>query len=132
MRISEVASESGLPAKTIRYYEDTGLIPRARRGRNGYRRYRDSDVHTLRFISRARSLGFSVKDVAALLALWRNKKRASADVRTIALAHIDTIDEKIRSLQAMRSSLRDLVERCHGDERPDCPILDELAEREVT
>jgi Cu(I)-responsive transcriptional regulator len=127
MNIGEAAAATGLPAKTIRYYESVGLIEPERSGGN-YRRYGERDVQTLRFIHQARALGFSVKEVAALVALWRDKRRASADVRRLAKAHLRAIDERIADLQRVRRTLEGLIERCHGDHRPDCPILDELAE----
>jgi MerR family transcriptional regulator, copper efflux regulator len=127
MNIGEVATKSGVPAKTIRYYEDVGLIPRARRTGSGYRDYGDRDLATLRFVQRARSLGFSVKDVGALLALWNDSARASAEVKALAGDHVKEIDRKLAELRSMRRTLVDLMERCHGDERPDCPILDDLA-----
>jgi Cu(I)-responsive transcriptional regulator len=127
MNIGEVAARSGVPAKTIRYYEDVGLIPPARRSESGYRAYDDRDLATLRFVQRARSLGFSMRDVGALLALWRDSHRASAEVKEVAARHVADIDRKIAELQSMRRTIVDLMERCHGDARPDCPILDELA-----
>ena len=131
MNIGEVAERSGLPAKTIRYYEDVGLIPRPGRSDAGYRQYTERDLATLRFVQRARSLGFSVKEVSALLTLWFDPSRASAEVKAVASTHLGDIDRKIAELQAMRRTLVDLVERCHGDDRPDCPILDDLAGLEV-
>jgi len=127
MNIGEVAGKSGVPAKTIRYYEDVGLIPPARRTESGYRDYDDRDLATLRFVQRARSLGFSVKDVGALLALWHDNARASAEVKALAADHVSEIDRKLTELKSMRRTLIDLMERCHGDDRPDCPILDDLA-----
>ena len=127
MNIGEVAEKSGVPAKTIRYYEDVGLIPPARRTESGYRDYDDRDLATLRFVQRARSLGFSVKDVGALLALWHDNARASAEVKSLAANHVAEIDHKLSELRSMRRTLVDLMERCHGDDRPDCPILDDLA-----
>jgi Cu(I)-responsive transcriptional regulator len=127
MNIGDVAKGSGVPAKTIRYYEDIGLIPPAVRGDNGYRQYRQDDVELLRFIQRARKLGFAVKDVANLLALWRDKGRASKDVKAVALRHIEEVETRIRELESIRETLLDLTERCHGDDRPDCPILNGLA-----
>jgi MerR family copper efflux transcriptional regulator len=128
MNIGEVATATGLPAKTIRYYESEGLIDRPARSAGNYRRYDDAHVQTLRFIQHARQLGFSLKEVGALVALWRDKHRASADVRRLAAAHLKEIDARIAELKRMRHTLEGLVERCHGDHRPDCPILDELAE----
>jgi len=127
MNIGEVAEKSGVSAKTIRYYEDVGLIPPARRTASGYRDYEDRDLATLRFVQRARSLGFSVKDVGALLALWHDSARASAEVKALAADHVSEIDRKLAELKSMRRTLVDLMERCHGDDRPDCPILDDLA-----
>ncbi|HUT51153.1 MAG TPA: Cu(I)-responsive transcriptional regulator [Alphaproteobacteria bacterium] len=127
MNIGEVAGKSGVRAKTIRYYEDIGLIPQARRSESGYRDYNDRDLATLRFVQRARSLGFSVKDVGALLALWHDNARASGEVKRLATDHVGEIDRKVSELRSMRRTLVDLMERCHGDDRPDCPILDDLA-----
>jgi len=127
MNIGEVAGKSGVPAKTIRYYEDIGLIPQARRSESGYRAYDERDLATLRFVQRARSLGFPVKDVGALLALWHDSSRASAEVKRLAADHVGEIDRKLSELRSMRRTLIDLIERCHGDDRPDCPILDDLA-----
>ena len=127
MLIGTVARESGIPAKTIRYYEGIGLIDSAERASSGYRIYGEADVETLRFIHRARSLGFSVNDVASLIALWRDKQRASAQVRDLAREHVERIDQKVTELQTMRDTLVDLIDRCHGDSRPDCPILKDLA-----
>ena len=128
MNIGDVAAATGLPAKTIRYYESAGLIDPPARSEGNYRRYDHRHVATLRFIQHARQLGFSVKEVAALVALWRDKRRASADVRRLAEEHLRDIDARIAELHRMRASLQHLVERCHGDHRPDCPILDELAQ----
>jgi len=128
MNIGDVAAATGLPAKTIRYYESVGLIEPPTRSGGNYRLYDDRHLATLRFIQRARGLGFSVKEVAALVALWRDRRRASADVRRLASAHLRDIDKRIAELQQVRRTLLGLIERCHGDDRPDCPILDELAE----
>ncbi len=128
MNISEVAAQSGLPPKTIRYYEDIGLI-KPLRDTNGYRAFRTSDMHRLRFLGRARALGFTIEDCRALLALWGDRARASADVRAIAMDHLTQIEAKIADLQAMHDTLRHLVGACAGDARPDCPILHSL-ERE--
>lgn len=127
MNIGEAARRSGVPAKTIRYYEEVGLIPAAGRTAAGYRAYTASEVETLKFVQRARSLGFSVKDVGELVALWRDRDRASADVRRIAQEHVAEVERKIAELEAIRRTLQGLIHRCHGDDRPDCPILDELA-----
>ena len=126
MNIGEVSMRAGLPAKTIRYYEDIGLI-RPARDANGYRAFAESDVHKLEFLGRARALGFSIEECRALLALWEDRDRASADVRAIASDHLARIEEKISDLQAMRDTLSDLVRSCAGDDRPDCPILKTLA-----
>ncbi len=127
MNIGTVADRSGLPAKTIRYYEEIGLI-RPARDTNGYRAFCERDLHKLAFIGRARALGFSIEDCRGLLALYEDEGRASADVRRIAAQHLDRIDAKIAELRAMRATLATLVEACAGDERPDCPILSDLAE----
>lgn len=126
MNIGEVANHAGLPAKTIRYYEDIGLIQPAR-GANGYRSFSQSDLHKLRFLGQARSLGFSIEDCRDLLALYEDKGRASADVKHIAKGHLNKIDAKIAELQGMRETLAHLVKACAGDDRPDCPILADLA-----
>ena len=127
MNIGEAASESGVPANTIRYYESIGLIPPAVRAENGYRNYSPFDIETLKFIQHARRLGFSVKDVGGLLELWRDKSRTSADVKALALKHISDVEKRIAELQSIRNTLIDLTDRCHGDDRPDCPILEDLA-----
>jgi Cu(I)-responsive transcriptional regulator len=129
MNISEAAEQAGLPTKTIRYYEDIGLVAPARRRDNGYRDYADRDVHMLRFLSRARGLGFSVADCRALVALYADTGRKSADVKEIALTRVADIDAKITELRSMRATLLNLSENCHGDDRPDCPIIDDLADR---
>ena len=126
MSIGEAASRSGVPPKTIRYYEEIGLIAPAERLENHYRAYDENDVQTLRFIQRARSLGFSLKEVADLLALYRDRRRASRDVKRLALAHVAELDRKIAELKAIRNTIADLAARCHGDQRPECPILEEL------
>ncbi len=126
MNISQTATATGLPAKTIRYYEEIGLIAPAR-AQNGYRRFSPSDVHKLGFLARARELGFSIEECRALLALYEDQSRASADVKGIAEKHLQDIDAKMVKLAAMRATLADLVSRCSGDHRPDCPILADLA-----
>ena len=127
MIIGEASKLSGLPAKTIRFYEDEGLVRPARRADNGYRDYSEQDVHRLKFLARARSLGFSLQDCRGLLALYSDKDRASADVKRLAATRIEEIDAKIQALQNMRQTLATLVDACGGDNRPDCPILDDLA-----
>ncbi|MDZ7909505.1 MAG: Cu(I)-responsive transcriptional regulator [Gemmobacter sp.] len=126
MNIKEVAQRSGLPAKTIRYYEEIGLI-RPLRQANGYRAFRDSDLHKLAFLGRARSLGFSIEDCRVLLQLYEDKSRASADVKRIAEDHLTQIAVKLAELLAMQRTLSDLVASCAGDGRPDCPILQGIA-----
>ncbi|MEI5667081.1 Cu(I)-responsive transcriptional regulator [Bosea sp. CCNWLW174] len=126
MNIGQAAEASGVSAKMIRYYEQIGLIEPPARSQSGYRVYAEPNVHTLRFVRRARSLGFSVEETAALLALWRDRSRASADVKTLALKHVAELEEKAAALQAMAATLRHLASHCHGDKRPDCPILDTI------
>jgi MerR family copper efflux transcriptional regulator len=126
MNIGTVAEKSGVPPKTIRYYETIGLIETAERRPNGYRSYSARDMQTLNFIKRARLLGFSVDEVRGLLDLWRNKGRSNAEVKAFAARHLKALDRKIEELQAMRGVLTDLISRCRGDARPDCPILDRL------
>lgn len=125
--IGEAARASGVTAKMVRHYEAIGLLPPARRTEAGYRLYGREDVRMLQFIHRGRALGFSLDRIADLLALWRDKDRASADVRRLALAHIDELDRKIAELEAMKRTLATLASSCHGDARSDCPILDDLA-----
>lgn len=126
MQIRDVADSAGLPAKTIRYYEEIGLVRPERRD-NGYRDYSVEDIHRLRFLQRARGLGFSIEDCRALLSLYDEKERESADVRAIAEAHLEEIDRKIAELKDLRGTLAHLIHACHGDARPDCPILNDLA-----
>ncbi|MEM7320680.1 MAG: Cu(I)-responsive transcriptional regulator [Pseudomonadota bacterium] len=125
MNIGDVASRSGLPAKTIRYYEEIGLVVPLR-AENGYRSFRDTDVHKLSFLGRARALGFTIEDCRTLLALYEDESRASADVKRVARDHLARIETKIADLGAMRDTLSHLVDSCAGDDRPDCPILGEL------
>lgn len=132
MNIGEAATASGISAKTIRYYESIDLIPAAARTDAGYRVYSDNDVHTLRFVRRARDLGFSVDQVSGLLALWRDRSRASAEVKRVALDRIVELETKIAELEAMRGTLKHLADHCRGDERPDCPILEDLADAAET
>jgi Cu(I)-responsive transcriptional regulator len=126
MNVGDAAQRSGLPSKTIRYYEEIGLIA-PDRAANGYRSYSDDDIHRLAFLRRARGLGFSIEDCRQLMALYRDRHRASHDVRQIAEAHVVAIEEKLRELQSMRATLQTLIHACHGDDRPDCPILDDMA-----
>lgn len=125
--IGQAAARSGVSAKMIRHYESLGLLPAVRRTDAGYRQYGDKEVHTLRFIRRARALGFSMAEIAALLKLWQNKRRASADVKRIALTHVADLERRIAEMQAMQTTLAQLAHGCQGNQRPDCPILSELA-----
>ncbi len=126
LTIGETARRTGLPAKTIRYYEEIDLI-RPLRGTNGYRAFRQSDVHKLIFLARARSLGFSIEDCRTLLSLYEDQQRSSSEVKALAKAHLDKIDAKIAELERMRAALSHLIAACHGDDRPDCPIIEGLA-----
>ena len=128
LTIGQVARRSGVPAKTIRYYESVGLVRDPRRADNGYRQYDPRSVAELRFVQRARSLGFTLKEVGGLLALWGDEHRRSAEVKALALTHVADVERRIEELETIRRTLLDLAERCHGDHRPDCPILDELAD----
>ena len=127
MNIGTAADLSGVSAKAIRYYETIGLIRPAQRAGNGYRDFSERDVHMLRFVNRARSLGFSVAEVAELIALYRDRQRASSDVHRVAGSAVARINGKIAELQSMRGTLAELMGRCHADDRPDCPILEDLA-----
>ena len=127
MTIGKAARESGVSAKMIRHYESLGLLRQAKRTDAGYRIYDENDIHTLRFVRRARDLGFSIREIKDLLGLWRNRQRSSADVRTIAQRHIADLESKIIELQQMRRSLEELVRHCLGDHRPAFPILEDLA-----
>lgn len=124
--IGRASDLSGVTAKMIRHYESLGLIAKAPRTQGDYRVYSSSDVHILRFIRRARGLGFSMQEIAHLLSLWRDQRRTSAAVKRLALKHVAELDSKIEELRAMRATLAELAAHCHGDERPDCPILDDL------
>ncbi|MCI1015166.1 Cu(I)-responsive transcriptional regulator [Herbaspirillum sp. C7C2] len=126
MNIGEAASASGVSAKMIRHYEETGLIPRAGRTDAGYRVYGERDVHLLRFIRQARQLGFSMAQVSDLIGLWLDQSRSSRKVKQLAQTHIGELDQRIRELQTMKATLERLAQDCHGDSRPDCPILDAL------
>ena len=126
--IGEAATRSGVSAKMIRHYESLSLLPKVGRTASGYRQYGPREVHTLRFVRRARELGFSMVEIAALLKLWQNRRRASADVKRIALSHVADLERRMNEMAAMKRTLESLASCCHGDDRPDCPILDELAE----
>lgn len=126
MNIGAAAQASGISAKMVRHYEEIGLIPKARRTYAGYRMYTQSDVHTLRFIKQSRNLGFSIEKIGQLLALWQNRSRTSRKVKELARAHIQELEERIREIQDMKRTLDRLVKHCHGDDRPDCPILEGL------
>ncbi|HET8706802.1 MAG TPA: Cu(I)-responsive transcriptional regulator [Pseudomonadales bacterium] len=128
MNIGQAAKASGISAKMIRHYESIGLIKHSQRADSGYRIYSENDLHTLRFIKRARSLGFSLENIGQLLSLWQNRDRASADVKTLALNHVDALNNKIAELTEMRDLLLQLAKTCHGDQRPDCPIIKGLAD----
>ena len=126
--IGEAAARSGVSAKMVRHYESLGLLPRIGRTDSGCRQYGTTEVHTLRFIRRARDLGFSMAEIGDLLKLWQNRRRASADVKRIVLAHVDDLERRIAEMTEMKRTLERLAACCHGDDRPDCPILDELGE----
>ena len=128
MNIGQASNASGVTAKMIRYYESIGLVPPSKRTDSGYRMYSENDVHTLRFVKRARSLGFSLEQIRELLSLWHNPERASADVKTIAEGHVAQLEQRICELTEMRDTLVHLAHACAGDHRPDCPILQGLAE----
>ena len=127
MNIGQAAKASGITAKMIRHYESVGLLPPAMRSDTGYRQYGEREVHVLRFIRRARDLGFSIKDISGLLSLWHDRQRPSRQVKALAQAHMQQLQRKIDELQSMRQTLEKLVQCCQGDERPDCPILQDLA-----
>jgi len=126
MNIGAAARQSGVSTKMLRHYESLGLLPQVQRSDSGYRQYSQGEVHTLRFIKRARDLGFSMAEIAELVSLWQNRRRASASVRRIAQKHADELAQRIAAMQAMQQTLANLIDCCHGDERPDCPILDDL------
>ncbi|HVE06970.1 MAG TPA: Cu(I)-responsive transcriptional regulator [Paraburkholderia sp.] len=132
MNIGEAARASGVTAKMIRYYESVGLLAAATRTPAGYRVYGKQEVHSLRFIRQARRLGFLVDDIRRLLALWHDRSRASAEVKTIALEHVAELDRRIAELTEMRDTLAHLAEHCHGDDRPDCPIIEQLASADAS
>ena len=125
--IGLAAQRAGVSARMLRHYEALGLLPPVARTDSGYRQYAEADVHALRFIRRARDLGFSMAEITTLLGLWQDKARASSQVKHIAQTHIDDLSQRIASMQAMQRTLQSLVQCCHGDDRPDCPILDDLA-----
>ena len=129
MNIGVAAKLSGVNAKLIRHYESIAIIPKASRTESGYRTYSDVEVNILSFVKRARGLGFSMKEIKKLVSLWRNKSRVSSDVKALANKHIEEMEQKINALQAMVKTLKHLAKNCHGDGRPDCPIIDSLAER---
>lgn len=126
--IGEAAARSGVSAKMVRHYESLGLLPTVDRTDSGYRQYTDKEVHTLRFIRRGRDLGFSMAEISELLKLYQDRRRASVNVKKIALAHVADLDRRMEEMAAMKRTLERLADCCHGDHRPDCPILDELAE----
>lgn len=127
MNIGQAARRSGLSAKMIRYYESIGLLRPTTRSESGYRLYQQEDLHSLAFIKRSRDLGFSLDEVAKLLTLWQDRQRASADVKALAMQHIDALNQRIEELVSLRDTLGELVAHCQGDDRPDCPILKDLA-----
>lgn len=131
MNIGEAAAASGVSTKMIRYYETIGLLPAPSRTGSGYRTYDQADVHRLRFVRRARDFSFSMAEIETLLTLWADRNRPSKDVKKIALAHVAELDEKIAHLKSLRDALKHLADCCHGDHRPDCPILDDIAEMPV-
>jgi len=128
MNIGQAAKASGVSAKMIRHYESVGLVPAPNRTESGYRQYTDSEVHTLHFIRRSRDLGFSIQQIGELVGLWNDRKRPSRQVKALAQAHIQELENKTRELLAMKATLEHLVHCCHGDDRPDCPILQQLGE----
>lgn len=127
LNIGQAAKASGVSAKMIRHYEQVGLLPRARRTYSGYRQYSQTDLHTLRFIRHARDLGFSIKQITELVSLWQNRRRPSSKVKALAQAHIEELERKAAETLAMKRTLEHLVHCCHGDDRPDCPILETLS-----
>ena len=131
MNIGEAAKASGVSAKMIRHYEGVGLFPEAARTDSGYRQYSCKEVSTLRFIRQSRDLGFSIEQIRELLALWQNRKRPSRQVKALAQAHIEELDEKLKELLAMKATLEHLAHSCHGDDRPDCPIIESLADEAI-
>jgi MerR family copper efflux transcriptional regulator len=132
MNIGDAAKASGVSAKMIRHYETVGLFPEPNRTDSGYRQYSDRDVHTLRFIRRARDLGFSLEQIAKLVALWQNRRRPSRQVKALAEAHIRELEQKLHEIESMKATLEHLVHCCHGDDRPDCPILETLSDQSAS
>jgi len=128
VNIGQAAKATGVSAKMIRYYEDVGLMPKASRTTSGYRHYQPSDLHVLRFVRQARAVGFSVIDIRQLLALWQDRRRPAREVKRLAQRHLSDVESRIRELEAIADTLKHLIEHCHGDARPDCPILDALAD----
>ncbi len=126
MNIGEVAKASGVSAKMVRHYEEIGVIPKSSRTLSGYRQYGETDIHLLRFIRQARELGFSMSEVKMLVGLWRNKRRKSGEVKKLALEHVERLERKIQQLSGMAKTLKHLAHCCHGDDRPDCPILEAI------
>ena len=129
VNIGSAAELSGVSAKMVRHYESLGLLPRVARTDSGYRQYSEADVRTLQFIKRSRDLGFSMAEIGELVTLWQNRRRTSASVKRIAQKHVDELATRIEAMQSMQRTLRQLLHHCHGDERPDCPILDDLAQQ---
>ncbi len=129
VNIGSAAELSGISAKMVRHYESLGLLSQVARTDSGYRQYTEADVHTLRFIKRSRDLGFSMAEIGELVTLWQNRRRTSASVKRIAQKHVDELATRIEAMQSMQRTLRQLLHHCHGDERPDCPILDDLAQQ---
>lgn len=129
MNIGAAAKASGVNAKLIRHYESIGIIPKAARSESGYRTYSETDVHVLTFVRRARMLGFSIKEIKKLVGLWKNKSRASSEVKSLSMQHIEQMETKIFELQAMVKTLKHLSKNCHGDSRPECPILNNLSQQ---
>ena len=127
MNIGQAAKASGVSAKMIRHYEEVGLVPAAVRSESGYRLYRAADIHTLGFIRHARDLGFSIAVIGKLLGLWQNRRRSSRTVKAVAQAHIEELEQKAKNILAMKATLEHLVQCCNGDDRPDCPIIENLA-----
>lgn len=132
MNIGDASDKAGVTPKMVRHYESLGLLPKVRRTESGYRVYTDSEVHTLRFIKRSRDLGFSIPEISELVKLWQDRRRPSSSVKRVASAHLTELDRKIEELQSMRKTLSHLIHCCHGDDRPNCPILEDLESVAVT